>query len=673
MPPLPMHIFREHSTGLSIFPVPYSDMVPIFLARKKSRILAAFLLLFAIPGVVPADVPPTIQPKSILEFLNQTVVWYRLLASQQELVKEPSDAVFLNENRQIAGQVVRLAFEFARVEAQQIAAQTKGKTPDTQAPPNPSQYQNLVNLVDKSKQQISDEEKELESFKQQLSKATGKKRAVLESEVAESEAELELLNARRETLQNMLQYASGMNAFAGPKGLEAQIDELAHTLPATITDSSKGAEAGGGASQAAAASSATVAPDEKKALPTGIFGLITDVVDTRHKRGLLDHALQMTDSLADTSKTLRSPLIARIREFTQRSDELANQPASQDPAVLAQQQNELKELTKEYKQLSATILPLAKQNLLFDLYKRNVSNWRNEVQARYSQVSGTLLLRLGMLAGILLAIFAISHAWRKATFRYVQDGRRRHQFLIVRRIIVAPLVFVILLMAFASGLGSVTLFAGITTAGLAVALQNMIQSVAGYFVLIGKYGIRVGDRVQVAGVTGDVVDIGMVRLHLVEVSSGSGARPTGRVVAFSNAVVFQPDEGFFKQIPGTNFAWHEVLLTLSPGSDFRQVEERMLKAVNKVFDAYKERMEPQRRGMERAIHGLPVGPLTPESRLHLTASGTQVVVRYPVEVEQAADIDDRITREVLDATGRTPEVQVSEEQDTPGDSAEAAG
>lgn len=638
--------------------------MPLLLsARKKSKAFAGFLL-FAVAAALPADNSPTNQPEDILGFLNQTVVWYRLLASQQQLVREPNDAVFLNENRQIADQVVRLAFEFARSEAQQIADQNKGNTTPQQAQPASSQYQNLTNLMEKSNQKLEQVQHELDSLKQKLAVAQGRQHQTLESEVAETEDELELLKARHETLQNMLQFTSGMNAFTGAKGLQAQIEELARTVPVATAENSKGAGSGTGSSQAAASTPAAVAPEDNKALPSGIFGLITEVFEARRKLGLLDHALEMTDALAGRSKTLRSPLVARLREFSQRSDQLADQPASQDATVLEQQQAELKGLTKEYKQLSATILPLAKQNIMFDLYKRNVSNWRNEVQGRYSQLFRSLMLRMATLAGVLIVILIISHIWRKATFRYVQDGRRRHQFLIVRRIIVVPVVFIVLIMAFASGLGSVTLFAGITTAGLAVALQNMIQSIAGYFVLIGKYGVRVGDRVQVAGVLGDVIDIGMVRLHLVEVSGGAGARPTGRVVAFSNAVVFNPDEGLFKQIPGTNFAWHEVLLTLSPGSDYRQVEERMLNAVNKVFDAYKDRMEPQRRGMERATHGLPVGPLTPESRLHLTGSGTQVVIRYPVEVEQSAEIDDRITREVLDVTGRTPEVQVSEPEGT---------
>src|SRR6516225_10513645 len=102
-------------------------------------------------------------------------------------------------------------------------------------------------------------------------------------------------------------------------------------------------------------------------------------------------------------------------------------------------------------------------------------------------------------------------------------------------------------MAFASELGAITTFAGFLGAGIAVALQNVILSVAGYFFLIGKYGVKVGDRVQVAGITGDVVDIGLVRLHLMEIGGGGSARPTGRVVAVSNAVVFQANAGMFKQ------------------------------------------------------------------------------------------------------------------------------
>jgi small-conductance mechanosensitive channel len=324
---------------------------------------------------------------------------------------------------------------------------------------------------------------------------------------------------------------------------------------------------------------------------------------------------------------------------------------------LAQQKKQLDALTASFKKLSASVLPLAKQSILLDLYQRSLANWRSAAAAQYSSELKNLLWRLGGLLAILAVVFFFSELWRRATFRYIQDARRRYQFMLLRRIVLWFLVAVIITVTFASELGSLATFAGLLTAGVAVALQNVILSVAGYFFLIGKYGVRVGDRVQIAGVTGDVIDIGLVRLHLMEL--GEGARPTGRVVVFSNAVVFQANAGLFKPVPGTKFVWHEITLTLPPQSDYHQVENRMLKAVKTVFADYKDRMQLEHLKMQHALTGLPVHDLDPESRLKLTPTGVEVVIRYPVELDQASEIDDRIARTVMDATDREAKVKVT--------------
>ena len=162
-------------------------MPPLYRVRTRKILLpllcSAAFLIFAI-SAVPADAPANNRPEDILGFLNQTIVWYRLLGSQQQLVNEPSDSVFLSDNRQIADQVVRLSFEFARTTSQQLASQNPDNTTSPQNQVNPTQYQNLVSNLEKTKQKIADEEKELESFKHQLTRATGKKRVVLQASVA---------------------------------------------------------------------------------------------------------------------------------------------------------------------------------------------------------------------------------------------------------------------------------------------------------------------------------------------------------------------------------------------------------------------------------------------------------------------------------------------------------
>src|SRR6185312_13982535 len=253
-------------------------------------------------------------------------------------------------------------------------------------------------------------------------------------------------------------------------------------------------------------------------------------------------------------------------------------------------------------------------------------------------------VRLLVLALVVITFLVLGELWKRATFRYVHDFRRRYQFLLLRRIILWFVIGITIAFALATEIGSLATFAGLITAGIAVALQNVILAVAGCFFLIGRYGVRVGDRVQISGVTGDVIDIGLVRLHLMEMGgSGNYIQPTGRVVVFSNSIVFQPTASFFKQAPGTNFVWHEVSLILG--------------AVEKVYAGYKDRIEQEHRQMQNLLNVRAATP-KPVSRLRLIQGGLEVVVRYPVELDNAAEIDDHITRELLTALERSPRLRL---------------
>ena len=149
---------------------------------------------------------------------------------------------------------------------------------------------------------------------------------------------------------------------------------------------------------------------------------------------------------------------------------------------------------------------------------------------------------------------------------------------------------------------SLATFAGLITAGVAVALQTVILSGVAHFFFMGRYGVRVGDRVTISGITGDVIDMGVVRLYLMELAgSGRDLQPTGRIVVFSNAVLFQPS-AFFKQIPGADYTWHEIALTLAPDTDHALVEKRLLETVNGVVDGYRSVIAEQFKNLKATIH-----------------------------------------------------------------------
>ncbi len=605
----------------------------------------------------------------VISFLNQTISWYRHAPVEEQLATEPRDVIFVDENRRMADQIVRLSFEFGEAEAQTLTPAAT-QTPDQASPSSDgsgdsqqSRYQAMLNMVAKSDQQVKQTQAEVDSLREKLDTATGKRREELRSQVAEVQSELELAENRRDVMRTMIEFMGSANSGGtGASTLRAQVDELERTVPSVSTAASGAASGGKGSAGQNAESRAmaqTVSAAAERKEPVGILGLMTEIISLSRKSSSLDDTIRLTDNLAKSATDLRTPLVAKLKQAAQQGDQVSNQPDSTDPAVLKQQKAQLDALSAEFKKYSGAMLPLSKQRVLLDLYKRSLTNWRDAVRAEYKSDLRNLAWRLAVLGAVLLVVVGFSELWRRAIYRYVKDVKRRYQFLLLRRILLWFSIAMIVAFAFSTELGSLATFAGLLTAGVAVSLQNVILSIVGYFFLIGKYGIRVGDRVQISGVTGEVVEIGLVRLHMMEIGSGgTDAQPTGRVVAFSNSVVFQPTGGVYKQIPGTNYVWHEITLTLAPESNFRAVEERLVAAVDSVYSGFSEGIERQRKHLEKTIGPTAAGSLKPQSRLHLTKAGLEVVIRYPLELEKASELDDRITREVLDAIEREPKLKL---------------
>jgi small-conductance mechanosensitive channel len=250
-----------------------------------------------------------------------------------------------------------------------------------------------------------------------------------------------------------------------------------------------------------------------------------------------------------------------------------------------------------------------------------------------------------------------SEIWRKATFRYVRESRRRHQLLLLRRFVTGILLAMVLLLGFVSEFGSLATFAGFLTAGIAVALQTIILSVAAYFFLLGRHGIRVGDRISVSGVTGDVIDVGLVRLSLMELGgSGSDVHPTGRLVVVSNSVLFQGT--LFKQIPGTAYSWHELAIRLPNGSDYEMAESKMLEAVNSVYSQYRQSLEQQQQVLE-GLMAISTSVPVPQTSLQLAENGLDLIVRYPVVLHRETEIDNQVAKKIVDVLNSDPALKAA--------------
>ena len=600
-----------------------------------------------------AQSPPANLPKGqeVINFLNLSIDWHRQIALEAEVAAGPADQLYVADDRQAATEVLRLCFDFARANAQLLASQGGQETQKEVSSDN--RYQELSRTAQDADNEVKQTQAELDGDKIKLQTARGRERRRQQAEIDELQSELDLAQTRSKSLHSILQFVSGASGSGG--NLLTQIDQLERTVPELQAENTKGTLQ----SNPSARNTTSSQPEPShRETPSGILALVEDLFTISHRIHIIDQRTAATNELFQTSQRLRAPLLAGLTALAQRGEELAKQADVSGATQLVQLKHELDALTTNFKQLSAVTLPLSKQEVLLDLYKTNLAEWRDAVKSEYREDLRRLLVRIAIFAIVLIAVIVLSNIWQRAVFRYIHDPRRRYQFLLLRRIILWCAIAITIAFALATEIGSIATFAGLITAGIAVALQNVIMAVAGYFFLIGKYGVRVGDRVQISGVTGDVIDIGLIRLHLMEVGGTETDRqPTGRVVVFSNAVVFQPTASFFKQIPGTSFLWHEVSLTLAPDSDYALAEKRILGAVEKVFADYHDRIEQQYREMERTLNIVTKVP-KPRSRLRLTQSGLEVVIRFPVELESATEIDDRITREVLRALEQPPRLRL---------------
>jgi small-conductance mechanosensitive channel len=633
---------------------------------------AALALLLALNAPVAAPAQPTVSPgeseaaasaagpapgaaapmtgPQVIDVLDQTIDWYRTLGIQQQVSNEPSDLLILYDNRQTANQVIGSAFEAARSYAEILAKQSGPK--DTEVASASSQ--SLSQLQNKFSVKGTEVQSELESDQAQLAAAQPERRVELQARISELRGELDLINARKSLLATLSSFTNQSDANGITAGaLKAQIDAMAVVVPSSTGAGSTPLNTASAGPPSSTARSSAVSPSTLTgvsgiaAARFGIWDLAANVVRLSEKAATIDAIGQHTSALQNTFARVRAPLIDQLKQLSARGHTLAAQADTEDSAALNSVRDQLDALSDEFKQTSALLIPLSKVGVLLNQYHRNIVNWHDAIENQYGNALRTLGVRLGVLAVLLAIVFVAAQIWRHAVMRYVQDTRRRYQLLLLRRISLWCLGVVIIGFAFASELGSVLTFAGLIAVGLAVAMQSVLVSIVGYFFLIGKYGIRIGDRVQIGEVTGEVIDLGLVRLHLMELGGHGLLGPTGRVVAFANSIVFQVSSGLFKQIDGVNFVWREITLSLPAGIDYAGTKKKLAVAVSHVLMEDREEILRQTREIQRATSSSSGGDGQPQVQLSFSATGVDAHLRYPVPSRNAGEIEERVSQAVF--------------------------
>ena len=582
--------------------------------------------------------------KQVVSLLNRTVTWYQNGVSRGRSLATPGEISYLDNTRSLSDQIVRLMFDFGHAAAGMLAAQPAAGHTDLT-----SRYSSVFEQDRKLTLRQQKDQADLNELQERIATAPRGQRKAIEASIAERRSELSLLNTKKNALDTFLQFAGGSS---GPDSLQAQIDSLerATALPALVGD--KPSQSG-----------SVVVTDRSIAaaspVQSGILSSIREISELSKKIQAVSRGIRETDQLSLALDQAELPLRSRLDETSRRGEALVNEDVTQNPDKTAEQSATLDQLNAQFKTLADTLLPPVESGILLEAYKKNLTDWRASLKEDYSAKIQSLTVRLAILAAAVVIVVVLFGLWHRAIVRYVADLHRRYQLLLLRKIALWCVLGFVIAVALLNELGSLVTFAGLLSAGIAVALQSVFLAIVGYFLLMGKLGVKVGDRVEVSGVLGEVVDIGLMRLHVMELAGDEpNAQPTGRSIAFSNSVVFQATAGLFKQVPGAELLWREITVTFPPDSDFSMVESRITQAARQAYESYRQELEAMRSQMELNLSSVSVVPLEPTVRFALTGVGIEARLRFPVPQRRATEIDDRINRELIQSIRSEPPLKI---------------
>jgi len=463
--------------------------------------------------------------------------------------------------------------------------------------------QNAEKTLDRDKARV-------EQFTAASAKATGAKKDSLDDQLQQAKVQVELDQDEADNAKQELEDAGG----------EAQdrIEELIkeHEAASSVADTTK----------------------VNTSTPPDLHGMIHHYLrwsELHDKTTKLGQVKREAESAAAGFTTKRAALQSNINPKTPAipdkaqsgsangsgppSDEKSGSAPSESSADLI---NATKRRSATVKALTNTDERIEDQTRLAEIYRK----WMEVVKSQQGAVVHRGLRGAAIIVSILL-IGIFFDSWLKSLLGKVKLDSRQAETLhaVISTALQIIALGLILLVIFGppSQLGT---FLGLAGAGLTVALKDFIVSFFGWFVLMGRNGIRLGDWVEINGVTGEVAELGMFHTVLLETGNWTDSgHPTGRRVTFTNN--FAIEGHYFNFSTSGQWLWDELTLVVDSSQSPYPIVDALQKA---VVEATSQSAGEAEKEWKNAAHSRNVGALSaaPAINLKPVGGGVEIAVRY---------------------------------------------
>ena len=363
----------------------------------------------------------------------------------------------------------------------------------------------------------------------------------------------------------------------------------------------------------------------------------------------LEEEIRTLDNLYQISKR---PLFSRKQEDPQQTERIR-----QLRTMLAEARSQRKTLEERLRLGDDILASLANSLALAGQAHDLHLQFAQVLRAERDQLIERFIRRVATPAVLIAILMALQFVFSRLLLPLF---RSRDSLFVARRMstyVLVMLSIVVLAISFLEDLRAIATVLGIAGAAVVIALQDLCSAFAGWFVIIASGKIKVGDRVEIDGHRGDVIDIQLLRTTLVEVNSWLGCdEPTGRISIVPNSFIFKSQVFNYSHLHP--YVWDKIELTLqfeSPVLEATALMERILR--EETAADFEEARQGSRR-MEQ-WYGLADAVYEPRVQLGIGHSGTQFSLFFVTHFRKVDEVRSRLSRCILAELAADPRMRVA--------------
>ncbi|HID50712.1 MAG TPA: mechanosensitive ion channel [Anaerolineae bacterium] len=272
-------------------------------------------------------------------------------------------------------------------------------------------------------------------------------------------------------------------------------------------------------------------------------------------------------------------------------------------------------------------------DLLVDLFDLSVDT------GFIAKLLNSLLIFL-LLWVVRAVVLRLVNRWYKGDTRRLYSARKLVEYIFV------ALVVLLVGRIWLAGLDTLATYLGLLSAGLVIALQDLIVSLAGWLFIIWRRPFVVGDRVQIGDIMGDVIDIRIFAFSLLEVGGQIDAeQSTGRIIHIPNSVVFK--EPVTNTHQGLPYVWNEIPVTLTFESDWEKAKKLLNQIVEHYAPDVSEGIRRYKQSTDRFV--ISYTNISPTVYTSVVDSGVMLTLRYLVDPRHRRTSEQQIWESILHA------------------------